>query len=352
MPTVQEHERRGRGSAQVKLDAARTVLVTGAGGAAAVVLLRSLSGRVTLVAADIDPLAVGLYLVPRERRILLPRGDDPDFVPALLAQATACRADLVIPTVDSELRAVSAARAEFAEHGIVLLVESTDTLDACLDKLALARRCAPIVRVPQTLLLGEDLDAAALERLGRPFVVKPRAGAGGRGFSVVTDAGQLEGLPHDGTMILQEYLPGTEYSIDVLARADGHIVAAVPRSRDKVDSGIAVAGRTVRDSGLENFGRSVAGAVGATTVINVQARCAQDGAPALLEVNARFPGTMSLTQAAGIDMPVLAVAAAFGQALPDHLDFREIAVVRHWCELVVPISQYGLVPTGVEPARR
>jgi carbamoyl-phosphate synthase large subunit len=352
MSTVQEQEDRGFGRAQVRIDAARTVLVTGAGGAAAVVLLRSLMGRVRLVAADTDPLAVGLYLVPRERRVLLPRGDDPEFVPQLLAQAIAFRADLVIPTVDSELRAVSAARADFARHGIRLLVESPDTLDACLDKLELTRRCAPMVRVPQTVLLGNDLDAAALEGLGRPFVVKPRAGAGGRGFAVVTGTRQLEGLPHDGTFILQEYLPGTEYSIDVLARADGHIVAAVPRTRDKVDSGIAVAGRTVRDGGLERFGRAVAATVGATTVINVQARCAQDGALALLEVNARFPGTMSLTQAAGIDMPVLAVAAALGQALPDHIDFREIAVVRHWSEVVVPISQYGLVPSGAEPALR
>ena len=36
------------------------------------------------------------------------------------------------------------------------------------------------------------------------------------------------------------------------------IVAAVPRRRDKVDSGIAVAGRTVADPALEQFGRVVA----------------------------------------------------------------------------------------------
>ena len=87
-----------------------TVLVTGAGGPAAVTVLRSLAGHAELVAADIDPVAVGLYLVPADRRVLLPRGDDPG-VRRRPAGARAMRhgADLVVPTVDTELRAVSAA---------------------------------------------------------------------------------------------------------------------------------------------------------------------------------------------------------------------------------------------------
>ena len=95
---------------------------------------------------------------------------------------------------------------------------------------------------------------------------------------MISDPSQLVSLPTDASYLAQEFLPGTEYSIDVLARPDGHIVAAVPRTRDKVDSGIAVAGRTVKDERLQEFGRRVAQAVGATGVINVQARC--DLAPA------------------------------------------------------------------------
>ena len=60
-------------------------------------------------------------------------------------------------------------------------------------------------------------------------------------------------------------------------------------------------------------------------------------------MNARFPGTMTLTMAAGIDMPNLAVAAAFGQALPDSINFRELAVVRHWTDVTVEVSEYGRI---------
>lgn len=328
-----------------------TVLVTGAGGAAAVTVLRSLVGHADLVAADIDPVAVGLYLVPADRRVLLPRGDDPSFVDALFEAARGFGADLVIPTVDVELRDVSAAHDRFAAAGIDLLVESVATLDACLDKATLIEHCAATVRVPATIVMSRTHSHELLAgQLGSPFLVKPRQGAGGRGVAVVRCTEDLDAVPRDQSYLAQELLPGDEYSIDVLSTPEGRVVAAVPRRRDKIDSGIAVAGRTVADPSLEAFGRAVATAIGATGVVNVQAKLTADGEPSLLEVNARFPGTMSLSLAAGVDMPLLAVQARRGRRLPDSIPFREIAVVRHWDEVVVPVAEYGAVPRVSELA--
>lgn len=329
----------------------RSILITGAGGAAAVTLIRALRDRYRIIAADMDPLAVGLYLVPLEDRVLLPRGDDPTFVPILLQEARTRGADLVIPTVDVELAGVSAATSDFASHAIAVLVETPATLDRCLDKWALVQVCASSVRVPVTVLLDQDTTSSQIAALGAPFIIKPRRGAGGRGFAIIESESMLADVRRDGTQILQEFLPGEEFSIDVLARPDGHVVAAVPRRRDKVDSGIAVAGRTMKEEPLVTFGRSVAKAIGVVGVVNVQARRAADGTPALLEVNPRFPGTMALTVMAGVDMPNLAVAAAFGQSIPASIDFSEVAVVRHWDEVMVPVSEYaaGSLPAPVTP---
>ncbi len=324
----------------------RVVLITGAGGAAAVTLILALRDDHIVIAADLDPLAVGLYLVPEEQRVLLPRGEDPAFARTLLHAARTHGAGLVIPTVDVELPHVSAAAREFHEVGIRLLVESPETLQMCLDKWQLMQACATSVRVPASIILAGRAYEDAVAALGAPFIVKPRSGAGGRGFAVVDSPAAFVGIPDDGSILAQEHLPGEEFSIDVLARPDGHVVAAVPRRRDKVDSGIAVAGRTVDDADLVRFGRAVARAIGVRTVVNVQAKRALDGTMALLEVNPRFPGTMSLTVAAGVDMPRLATGAAFGDLIPDHIDFAEVAVVRHWADVVVPVDQY---PTSGSP---
>jgi carbamoyl-phosphate synthase large subunit len=307
------------------------VLVTGAGGPSGISILRAMEGEpVTMLAADIDPYAAGLYLVDADRRFLLPRGDDPRFAPDLLARCTRERIDVVVPTVDTELLPLARLRGEFAAEGVVLVLASEATLAVCLDKWELAQRCAGRVRVPSTIVVDDVFDAAAIEL---PVIVKPRSGSGSRGIRLVSKRAELEALERDGTLLVQEHLPGPEHSLDVLARADGHVAAVVPRERLKVDSGIAVTGRTLHDDALDAFARAVAEAIGLTTVANVQVKDDADGEPALLEVNPRFPGTMPLTIASGVDMPRLAIGEALGTPIPDGpLEFADLAMVRFFQE--------------------
>jgi carbamoyl-phosphate synthase large subunit len=324
------------------------VLVTGAGGPAAIAAMRSLGAdpAVELVAADMDPWAAGLYLVPPASRTLVPAGAAPDFTDVLLARCRELGVHVVLPTVDAELRPLAGARARFLAHGVDLLLAPAAALDVILDKLALAKHCAGIVRVPRTEPLGAGTDPSSWTY---PVVVKPRSGSGSRGFMTVATAAELAALDHAPGLLVQEYLPGAEFSIDVLAGADGQVIASVPRLRARVDSGVSVGGRTVHDAELESFGRVVAEATGITFVANVQAKRDANGRPALLEVNPRMPGTLGLTIASGVDMPRLALAALLGQPVPASLGFRERAMVRFLDERVVDpaeIEHLGLDLAG------
>jgi carbamoyl-phosphate synthase large subunit len=315
-----------------------TVLVTGVGGPSGISVMRAIAGdRLTIVAADIDPYAAGLYLVPGAQRAILPRGDDPGFAAHLLAVCRELGIDVVVPTVDSELLPLARAREQFDAAGVRLVLAAEATLAVCLDKWALHARCDGRVRVPRTWLVDAGFDPAGP---ALPAIVKPRSGSGSRGIELLREREQLGRLPRDGTLLVQEHLPGTEYSLDVLAAGDGTVLAVVPRARLKIDSGIAITGRTLRDERLEAFGATVARAIGLTTVANVQAKEAAGGEPALLEVNPRFPGTMPLTVAAGVDMPSLAVGEALGAPAPSAaLGFEEIAMVRWLDERFLPFAE-------------
>ncbi len=323
------------------------VLVTGAGGPAAIAAMKSLRAdpSVELLAADMDPWAAGLYLVPPEARTIIPAGAAPDFAEALLTRCLTLGVDVVLPTVDAELRPLAYAREKFTAADIALLLADADALDVILDKLSLARRCADVVRVPRTELFGPDVDPVSW---AYPAVVKPRTGSGSRGVVIVGAATELGAIEHSPGLIVQDFLPGEEYSIDVLADATGHVIASVPRIRARVDSGVSVGGRTVHDPEIEWFGRAVARATGVTFVANVQCKRDRDGNPALLEVNPRVPGTLGLTIASGVDMPRLALGALLGRPLPSRLDFRELAVVRFLDERFVDpadVTALGLAVT-------
>jgi carbamoyl-phosphate synthase large subunit len=318
------------------------ILVTGAGGPAAIAAMKSLRAEpsVELLAADMDPWAAGLYLVPPEARTLLPAGTAPDFVDTLLIRCMTLEVDVVLPTVDAELRPLAHARDKFAAAGVSLLLAEAEALEIILDKLTLATHCAGVVRVPRTELFGPALDPGSWTY---PAIVKPRTGSGSRGIHIVGSAAELAAMERSPGLIVQDFLPGEEYSVDVLADINGHVIASVPRVRARVDSGVSVGGRTVHDPEIEYFGRAVARATGVTFVANVQCKRDRDGSPALLEVNPRIPGTLGLTIAAGVDMPRLALHALLGQRLPAHLDFRELAVVRFLDECFIdPADVTGL----------
>lgn len=307
------------------------VLVTGAGGPAGVAVIRSLLKRddVEVFAGDMDGWASGLYLVPADRRRILPRGTAPDFVDELITLCAADEIDVLFSTVDVELPPLARRRTELTA---ALAAPGLDTLETCLDKFALAVLCAPLLRTPVTHLVGP---ASSAEQWEFPIIVKPRSGAGSRGVRLVHSRAELDALGDDDSLIAQENLPGDEYSVDVIANADGHVVAAVPRTRTRVDSGVSIAGVTVRDPELEATARAVAQTIGLVGVANVQLRRDRVGVPALLEVNPRFPGAMPLTVAAGVDMPSLALDLALGLDLPERVDFREIANVRFLEDLFV-----------------
>lgn len=304
-----------------------TVLVTGAGGPAGVAVIRSLlrRGGIRVVAADMDAYASGLYLVPATDRRLVPPGLADDFGDRVLALCRDERVDVLFPTVDVELPVIARRAPEFAEHGTAVASPSLETLTVCLDKFLLAQRCAGVLPVPRTELLSP----AAAEGRDFPVIVKPRRGAGSRGIQLVESAAELLALGTDDTRLVQDHLPGEEFSVDVLAGLDGSVIAAVPRSRLRVDSGVSVAGRTVRDPELESAARAVAVAIGLTTVANVQLKRDSAGRAALLEVNPRFPGAMPLTVAAGVDMPSLTLDLALGRPVPARVEFQELAVVRY-----------------------
>jgi carbamoyl-phosphate synthase large subunit len=285
--------------------------------------------------------------------VILPRGDDERFADVVLTRCEQESVDVLVPTVDSELVPLATRRAQFEGAGVRLVLAPLETLEVCLDKWALHARCHGQVHVPETVLVDEAFDPSCAPL---PAIVKPRVGSGSRGIDRVDRVEELDRLERDGSLLVQELLPGAEYSLDVLATGEGRVIAVVPRERLKVDSGIAVTGRTHHDERLETIGREVAELIGLTGVANVQVKGDVYGEPALLEVNPRFPGTMALTVASGPDMPWLCVADALGEAMPQAtLPFADIAMVRFFQERFLSFEeiaslQHDVVKSSPVPA--
>jgi len=321
-----------------KLQKVSRVLVTGAGGPAAIAFYKATKDMdgIEIYMADMDPNSAGLYFVPADRRCILPPGSADDFSSSVLDYCKAMGIDVVVPTVDCELPSLAANAVLFALANIRLITSLASTLQTCVDKFRLMEQLKEVVNLADYQLYDDNFCA---ERMSYPFVIKPRAGSGSRGVRLINSKGELKGIPADGSHIAQAYLPGIEYSVDVYVARDGRVVSSVVRERMKIDSGVAVIGKTVINEEISKLARDIAQAVGIQYVANIQFRLDAGGTPRLLEINPRFPGTMSLTVAAGVNMPEMCLRESLGESLPYAVDYQPLAMVRSWHESFFPPSE-------------
>ena len=314
------------------------IMVTGAGGPAAISVWKSLHPDHELHMADMDPCAPGLYLVPSTQRLILPKGDAPEFCAAVVKACKTRGINLLVATVDAELLPLAGSREDLENIGTIVALPDTKLLRLARDKALLLAQCKTVVPVPSSWVWTETIDNLAIEL---PAFAKPRNGSGSRGLKKIDTAADLNDLPRDGTFLIQEWLPGEEYSVDTYVSQKGHVLAAVPRIRMKTDSGIAITARTVWHQDVIDLAIKLAKHLDLRFVANIQFKRSVEGTPKLLEINPRFPGTLPITAAAGVDIPKLLVRDILGEAIPDTLQtFREIMAVRYWTEHFCEVSEW------------
>jgi carbamoyl-phosphate synthase large subunit len=195
--------------------------------------------------------------------------------------------------------------------------------------------------------VAETFLASALPgELRFPLFIKPRYGRGSVGAFPVRDQGELDffvGYVPDP--VVQPYLNGPEFTIDVLSDFDGRVIASVPRERVVIRAGVVDRGRTVLDPQLVDLGRDVAQALGAVGPINVQCRVV-DGRPTIFEINPRFSGGIPLTIAAGADFPRWLVQMARGRRVESRVgQFQDgLWMTSYETSVFVAASSIGFSP--------
>ncbi|MBX2867599.1 MAG: ATP-grasp domain-containing protein [Acidiferrobacterales bacterium] len=315
------------------------ILLTGAGGSAAIAFLNATSqmNDINIFMADMDKHSTGLYLVPAERRAIVPAGNSKEFPEYVLSLCIENEIDVLIPTVDCELAPLASQRGKFEEAGVTLITSPTSTLRDCYDKYQLMQVLKDVVPLVPFQLLDDQTD---IDSLSFPLIAKPRSGSGSRDIALIKTPADLNVIPRDGTFLLQGYLPGKEFSVDVFVNKSGKAIAKVVRERIKVDSGIAVISQTLVDEKISDMAAKIATHLGIRYVANVQLKMDEYGQPRLLEINPRFPGTMPLTVASGVNMPELCIREIRGETLPTDMEYKTIAMVRSWKETYLPASEF------------
>jgi len=314
------------------------IMITGAGRRYDIVA--SFAQHTTVVATETSRLAPGQYAA--QVQAIVPRIDDPAYVPELRRLCALHDVSAVIPLIDPDIAVLAAAR---GRGELPALVPDLEMAEATFDKyethLLLERLGLPS---PPTVLPGEG----AVDRY--PVIVKPRWGSNSRGINLARDAGEAAFFAgySDEPTIIQRAMGGPEFSIDCLCDLDGRCLNAIPRSMTESRGGESVKGTVLGDPELVELGRVVAEAVGARGPCMVQAFRDPELGLRVTDVNVRFGGgypSHMYGALPGRTYPELIVRLARGETIVPHVgEFRAgVTFARYYWQLEL---DEDLRPTG------
>ena len=290
-------------------------------------------GRV--VTANSEYFASGL--LAGDRRYVVPRIDDPHYIPRLLEITRTERVGLVLSLFDIDLPLLAAARDRFHEIGAEVAVSDPDVIEIANDKWRMSGFFREHgIATPRTWLDPADAEAAVADGEARmPLFVKPRWGMGSIGMLRVRDTAVLRAAcalvqeeisrsylsmmapdRMDDAVIIQEAATGQEYGADVFNDLKGAHVATVVKRKLAMRAGETDVAATVDAPEIAALCMTLATLLRHRGNLDADIMLPKDGPPQVLEINARFGGGYPFSHLAGARFPRALVQMAMGE-VPD-----------------------------------
>lgn len=308
--------------------------------------------------AIIDPLLDAYYTVPRI--------DAPNYVDNLLHICEKESVDVFFPQISMELNIIQRRIEEFHALGVKVAISQNDTLEIANSKYKLyeyMRKHGLVVPNYYSVKSIADLKQGA-EKLGypcKPVCVKVSESSGSRGVRVIksdlsksdlflnakptslyttmdemiTTLEELDALPE---MMIMEYLPGCEYTVDLLAD-HGKVLYIAGRRNTSSHASIAMESVVEKKDAAYTLCESIVSILQLDGNIGFDFMLDANDNPVLTDLNPRITATIVIYLAAGVNFPYMRVKQLLGESLPDCSVKYGTRLVRKYWDILC--DEYG-----------
>ncbi len=207
--------------------------------------------------------------------------------------------DLIYPAMDGVIYAFSKFKNLFPCE---IIVPEFDTVSTIRSKRKTYKKFQNILNVP-VLHSQVPID------IQFPLFIKPNIGQGSVGARVIKNREELDfyyiKTEKKNDILLMEYLPGEEYTIDCFTNNEGRLVYFGPRERKRIKNGISVNCSSADDPLFEVFANCINSKLVLRGGWFFQLKRDNNNELCLLEVACRIAGTSSFARNLGINLPLL-----------------------------------------------
>lgn len=235
----------------------------------------------------------------------LPLVDNPDFIDKINAVVQAHKIDFIFPAHDSvvlKLAQEKAAGSLFCE----VITSPIETCEIARSKSKTYHRLEHIIPTPE---IYKTFESAVQDKV----FLKPDVGQGSKGTYLAITSQEVEFYKQKTpSLLILEYLPGKEYTVDCFTNHKGELLFCEGRERHRISNGISVSSMSVEDKRFKEIAVKVNQELVFNGVWFFQVKENSAGDLVLMEIAPRIAGTMALARAHGVNLALLSLFNAMG----------------------------------------
>ena len=305
------------------------ILISGAGGATGINTIKSLglaNFKGKIVAIDSSKYSAGFYLADSYYQV--PEAKSPKYIGILDKLIKKESVNLILPTSGFDIFPISKNKPRFNKSCVIFMSDYSTVL-LCTDKYKAAKKVEGKVSIPKYYNSIREVKKY-------PIFIKPRIGKGSENCYVCYNKRQFESIQsiHNFNFLIQEFLPGKEYTVDLLSDLDKKVIVAVPRLRIKADSGVTVIGKTLINKSLISAASEIASSLGIRGPCCVQFKEDKRGVAKFTEINPRLGGGSIISTLSGVNIPKLIIDLVLQESVRVPI-MKEITVTRFLDEILI-----------------
>lgn len=265
--------------------------------------------ELVIYGADITESAPALFFC--DRTVLVPRICDESYIPTLKDICREENIDALIPTIDTDLLLLAENREKFGRTKVV--ISAPDKVRLCRDKRLTADYFNSV-----GLKSPKPVDDIRKYDQGFPAFIKPKDGSSSIFAYKAETAEELAAFSKQvPDYIIQPFVEGTEYTVDMLCDLKGRPVFITPRVRLAVRAGEVLKTRIEQNETIIEEMKRLALDFKPRGQITVQLIRDKDGCDWYIEINPRFGGGAPLSIKAGADSAEMLIRIIRGEE-PDY----------------------------------
>lgn len=234
----------------------------------------------------------------------IPFVNDPAFIPTLSKIVKERNIDAIYPAMDI---VITMTKQYEEELGCKVIAPPVETTEICLSKKLTYECLHGVVNIPKVY------DPQNIPNEEFPVFAKPIVGYSAKGTMKLNSQKEVANyLESKENMLVVEYLPGEEFTVDCFTDKEGMLLFSGARKRNRVSNGISVNTFFAEDQTEFNvFAQKINAKIKLRGAWFYQVKRNKDGNLTLLEIAARLGGSSLLSRAVGVNFALLTLFDAF-----------------------------------------